>query len=282
MSLRIDDMNGLRQTFTRDGFQLSYLDTHPDDSARPVVLLIHGFPDTACMWAPQINALTDAGYRCIAPDTLGCGESDMGNKVDDYNIFTIIGNHIALLDHLNIDQVDLAGHDWGAVQAWFLAAYHPKRTKTLCAISVGHPTAYARAGLRQMMAGWYIAYFNLRGISERFLPGKGRFSLRSIFRTHPNINEVMKRFAEPGRLMAAVNIYRANLVPVLTRSHPKVIAPTLGIWSKEDVFLTEKQLTDSEKWTTGDWTYKKTDGAHWIPITEPEWLNAQLLGHFQR
>ncbi|SFM21511.1 alpha/beta fold hydrolase [Marinobacter zhejiangensis] len=277
-----NDMNQLRQYFDHRGYKLSYLDTHPGDASRPVVLLIHGFPDTAVMWSEQIRFLVDAGYRCLAPDTLGCGDSELGRKLDDYNVFNIIAHHIALLDHLNIERADVVGHDWGAVQAWFLAAYHPTRLKTLTVVSVGHPTAYARAGLRQMVAGWYIAYFNLRGISERLLAGKGRLSLRSVFRSHPDMDEVMGRFSEPGRLVAALNLYRANLITVLTRSHPKVTVPTLGVWSEGDDFLVEKQMRDSEKWMAADWSYQRTGGAHWVPITEPGWLNSQILEHLAK
>ncbi|WP_226661777.1 alpha/beta fold hydrolase [Microbulbifer aggregans] len=270
-----------RHHFEHRGFQLAYNDTHPDDASRPVALLMHGFPDTADLWQQQIKDLTAAGYRCIAPDTLGCGQSDIAENVGDYNVLKIISDHIALLDLLTIARVDVIGHDWGAVQAWLIAAHYPERVRTLTAVSVGHPGAYARAGFRQWLAGWYIGYFQLKGISERLLLGSGRFSLRNVFRTHPSPDEVMERLAKPGRLTAALRIYRANLVTVLARPHPKVKVPTMSIWSDGDLFLIEKQVTSSEKWVDNSWQYHRVSGAHWVPITAAQTFNEKLLQHLQ-
>lgn len=266
-----------RQRFTTRGLELSYLDSAPGDRQRPVALLLHGFPDAAAMWQPQIDALHANGYRCIAPDTVGCGESQIATTRADYNVLRIVADVVALLDHLRLDEVDVVGHDWGAVQAWLLAARHPQRVRRLVALSVGHPMAYARAGTDQKIAGWYIAFFLLAGLSERLLSGEGRLSLRRVFASHPQMDEVLHRLRAPGRLTAALRIYRASLVTALFTSHPAVAAPTLGIWSRGDRFLVESQMAGSARYVTGPWTYRETGGGHWIPIEQPDWLNRQLL-----
>ena len=106
----------VRAGFEHRGFTLSYLDSSPDDPHRPVVLLLHGFPDEASMWQPQMAALHAAGYRGVAPDTLGCGQSDMAPRVRDYHCVKIAGDHVALLNHLGIDKAHVVGHDW--VRSW--------------------------------------------------------------------------------------------------------------------------------------------------------------------
>ncbi len=269
-----------RSSFWRRGFSLSYLDTHPGDSSRPAILLLHGFPDSAAMWANTIDLLCASGYRCIAPDTLGCGQSEIAPRVREYNVLEIVKDHIALLDKLGLEQVFVVGHDWGAVQAWLLAAHYPHRVRKLAVMSVGHPTSYARAGLGQKLAGWYIVYFCLAGLSERLLRGRGRFSLARVFGSHPDMVEVSARLSEPGRLTAALRIYRASLSTVLLKSHPKVSAPTLGIWSEGDVFCLEEQMRNSKAWVEGEWRYERRPCHHWISLAEPEWLGEQLLGHF--
>jgi len=107
----------------RRGLNLSYLDSAPGNAERPVALMLHGFPDEAHMWDAVISKLHAAGYRCIAPDTVGCGESDMAERRDDYRVAEVCADFMALLDHLRVDRVMVIGHDWGAALAWYLAIH---------------------------------------------------------------------------------------------------------------------------------------------------------------
>lgn len=266
-----------RAQFDRSGLRLSYLDSAPNDRARPAVLLLHGFPDSAEMWCAQIEALHAAGFRAIAPDMRGYGESDMAAQTADYRMEQVLADHVALLDHLGLERADVVGHDWGAVFAWMLAGYYPQRVRRLVAVSVGHPTAYARAGIDQKLAGWYTLYFLMRGLSEYMLSGDGPLSLRRLLRSHPAFDEVRGRMRQPGRLTAALRVYRANLVAVLFRRHPPVEAPTLGIWSSGDAYLVESQMQRSVRYARSAWRYEKLDGGHWIPLEQPGRLNELLL-----
>ncbi|MFA5938933.1 MAG: alpha/beta hydrolase [Sinimarinibacterium sp.] len=266
-----------RARFSHSGIGISYLDSAPGDMTRPAVLLLHGFPDSAEMWRSQIEALHGQGFRAIAPDMRGYGESDIAARTADYAAKCVRADYVALLDHLGIERADVVGHDWGAVFAWMLAGYHPARVRRLVAISVGHPTAYARAGLGQKIAGWYTLYFLIRGLSERLLAGSGLLSLRRLLRSHPQMDEVQRRMWVPERLTAALRVYRANLFGVLFRRHPAVSAPTLGIWSERDAYLVESQMTNSRRFANGFWTYERLSGGHWIPLEQARRLNGILL-----
>ncbi|MDX1496105.1 MAG: alpha/beta hydrolase [Salinisphaeraceae bacterium] len=274
-----------RSSFTHRGFELSYLDSAPKDNKRPVVLLLHGFPDSAEMWQPQIEALHAEGYRCIAPDTLGNGYSDIAPKVKDYNAISIAGDHRALLDHLGIQKASVVGHDWGAAVAWLVAAYHPEYVEKLVVISVGHPTAYARGEWRQKVLGWYTFFFQLRGISELLIKqavnGRRLFKKLEIFQMHPDLNEVAERMNAPGRLTAGINIYRAAATSLLFQAQPPVSCPTLGIWSDGDLFLVESQMTESEQYVNGPWRYERLSGGHWLPIEQPERISQLIIEHLQ-
>lgn len=268
-----------RQTFHQRGLRLSYLDSAPNDASRPVIMLLHGFPDTATMWRPQIEALHAAGYRVLAPDTVGCGASEMAPRLRDCNCEWIAGDQVALLEHLGIARAHVAGHDWGAVVAWLMAGHFPDRVLSLTAMSVGHPTAYARAGFAQKRLGWYTLFFQLGGLAESRLLGEGRLSLRNVFRSHPDMDAVMQRLRAPGRMTAALRIYRAAIGPVLTRRQPDVCAPTLGLWSDQDRFLTEDQMQASERYCRAGFRYQRLAGHHWIPLQQPERVNQLLLAH---
>ncbi len=271
----------VRHQFSQRGFELSYLDSAPGDASRPVVLLLHGFPDTADMWASQIEALHAAGYRCLAPDMLGCGQSDMAPRARDYHARLIASDHAALLDHLGIQKAHVVGHDLGAVVAWFMAAYFPQRVGRMVVMSVGHPTAYGRAGLRQKLIGWYVLFFQIRGFAEWLLSGEGRFSLRFVFRTHPHMDAIMQRMRQKGRLTAAINFYRAALLPVLFQRQPNVSAPTLCLWSDGDLFLTESQVLASGKYLDGPWRYERLQGHHWMSLEQPERVTELILQHLE-
>src|SRR5919205_3901660 len=101
----------------RDGVELSVL----DEGDGPAVLLIHGFPDSSYLWRNQVPALVAAGFRAIAPDLRGLGESDKPGAVDEYGVLHSVADMLAILDALDVERAHVVGHDFGAVVAWLLA-----------------------------------------------------------------------------------------------------------------------------------------------------------------
>lgn len=268
-----------KSKFVRDGMVIAYHDSAPDNREKPVVLLLHGFPDRAEMWSAQVTFLVARGFRVLAPDLRGYGDSAIASRTADYHWSEVLGDLLGLLDHLGVAQADVVGHDWGAAIAWLLAGRYPARVRRLVVISVGHPMAYARAGLAQKLRSWYILYFMLAGLAERllrlpFFPG-----FRSVFRSHPDADEVMARMRAPGRWRAALRLYRANLLSMLLGQHPKARADTLGIHSRDDRYLVASQMIRSERWVHGRWRYVGLPGGHWIPLEQPDALNALLAEH---
>ncbi len=267
--------------FSHRGLRLSYLDSAPGDAQRPVVVLLHGFPDEALMWQRQIAALHGEGFRVLAPDTVGYGESDMAPRCRDYDAQTVAADFIALLDHLGIERAQFVGHDWGAVLAWYVAIYFPQRVRKIVVLSVGHPTSYGRAGFKQKLLGWYTLYFQLVGIAEWLLMRPGPLGLRFWLRSHPQIDAIIERMREPGRLTAAIRLYRANLASILFKIHPDVTVPVLGVWSEGDNFLTEDQMTTSARRVRGSWQYQRLSGGHWMSLEQPARINQILLDYLE-
>lgn len=233
------------------------------------------------MWQRQIASLHAEGFRVLAPDTVGCGQSDMAARRTDYDAQTVAADFVALLDHLGIERAQFVGHDWGAVLAWYVAIYHPQRVRKLVVLSVGHPTSYGRAGWKQKLLGWYTIYFQFVGIAEWLLMRRGPLGLRYWLRSHPDVDSVFERMRVPGRLTAALRLYRANLVAILLRTHGNVSAPTLGVWSEGDDFLTEAQMTASARRVSADWQYQRLAGGHWMPLEQSARVNQILLDYLQ-
>ncbi|EEF39292.1 epoxide hydrolase A [Ricinus communis] len=102
----------------------------------PVILFLHGFPDLWYTWRHQLLALSSLGYRCIAPDLRGFGDTDAPPSPNEYTVLHIVGDLVGLLDSLGVEQVFLVGHDWGATVAWHLCLFRPDRIKALVNTSV--------------------------------------------------------------------------------------------------------------------------------------------------
>ncbi len=250
----------------------------------PPVLLLHGFPDTHEVWCKQVPTLLAAGFRVIAPDLRGCGrtETPAGGPAS-YRLATLIADVRALLDALDIEKVLLVGHDWGAVIGWSFAIANPERVLRYAALSVGHPTAYARGGLRQKLMGWYVLAFQIRGLAEWLLSRDDFALLGRLTRFPQQVPNWRVHLGRPGRLTAAINYYRANLSLVLPFERGDVTVPVLGVWSSRDIALVERQMTNSARFCKAGFRYERLDGVgHWMPLEAPEKLNPLLLDFLRR
>ncbi|WJX85366.1 hypothetical protein P8452_67827 [Trifolium repens] len=102
----------------------------------PVVLFLHGFPELWYSWRHQIVALSSLGYHAVAPDLRGYGDTDAPSSISSYTGFHIVGDIVALIDLLGVDQVFLVAHDWGAIIGWYLCMFRPERIKAYVCLSV--------------------------------------------------------------------------------------------------------------------------------------------------
>nr|KYP71184.1 Epoxide hydrolase 2 [Cajanus cajan] len=102
----------------------------------PVVLFLHGFPELWYSWRHQILALSSLGYRAVAPDLRGYGDTEAPTSASSYTVFHLVGDIVALIDTLGVDQVFLVAHDWGAIVGWYLCLFRPDRIKAYVCLSV--------------------------------------------------------------------------------------------------------------------------------------------------
>lgn len=250
----------------------------------PPVLLLHGFPDTHVVWRKQIHALAEAGFRVIAPDLRGYGKTDAPRGAHNYTLELLRGDVLALLDALGIDKVRLVGHDWGAAIGWQLCTVAPARIERFVALSVGHPTALARAGLAQRLRMYYVLLFLMPGLGERVLKFCNWFFVRKFTRDRTQIGYWRRNLRPSGRLTAALNYYRANLRGGgrgARQGQAAVTVPVMGVWSDGDPALGEKQMRDSGRFVQAEFRYERIAGAdHWLQLTAAARLNTLLLDYF--
>ena len=102
----------------------------------PLVVLLHGFPESWYSWRHQLTALAEAGFHAVAPDQRGYGQTGRPSRVDEYTILHLAGDVIGLLDALEEPDAVVVGHDWGAPVAWHTALLRPDRVRGVVALSV--------------------------------------------------------------------------------------------------------------------------------------------------
>jgi pimeloyl-ACP methyl ester carboxylesterase len=169
---RILEINGIRMNVTEQG-------------AGPLVLLLHGFPETSHAWRHQRSALAAAGYWAVAPDLRGYGRSECPADIAAYTSLDVIGDLIALLDALGERQAVVVGGDWGATIAWQAAQLRPDRFRAVVALGVPlmgrAPMLPSRLFPQTEAAMFYTHYFAAPGIAERELELDIGAALRKIY-----------------------------------------------------------------------------------------------------
>jgi pimeloyl-ACP methyl ester carboxylesterase len=151
----------------------------------PLVLMIHGWPESWYSWRHQLTGLADAGYHAVAPDVRGYGRTDAPQPVEAYSMKQMVADYVGLLDALGEQTAVIAGHDWGAPMAWTSAILHPERYRGVIGMSVpytGRPPAPPLQLLRQAFAEtfFYIVYFQQPGVAEKELEADPRRSMRLV------------------------------------------------------------------------------------------------------
>jgi pimeloyl-ACP methyl ester carboxylesterase len=156
----------------------------------PLVLLLHGFPESWYSWRHQLTALAEAGYHAVAPDQRGyCATGPPGGPgahadIGEYTILHLTGDVIALMDALGEDQAVVAGHDWGAPVAWHTALFRPDRVRGVIGLSVPYRprgSAAPIAALRSLLGdSFYMVYFQQPGVADAELSRDPAVTFRKV------------------------------------------------------------------------------------------------------
>ncbi len=226
----------------------------------------------------------------------GYGDAPSPLEKEKYSIPILMSDVIGILDELNLEQVHLVGHDWGASLSWMLATYYEHRFNSLSVLSVGFPLSPAWSSMEQRQKSWYFYLFLQEGLAEKtFADNDWKFT-KEVLAGHKQNEDVLQRLQKPNALTTALNWYRGNMQNMLTQPdvdytpsneepvtpQNKIKIPVLGIWSDMDFALGEAQMKQSTDFVI-DFTYKKVEGAgHWIMLDKSMEVNSLILNFLSR
>jgi len=151
----------------------------------PLVLLLHGFPESWYSWRHQFEPLANAGYHAVAPDMRGYGKSDKPDAIEAYNQVEVVNDIIGLVGALGYETAVVIGHDWGAPTAWSSALHHPEIVRAVGALSVPFSPRAERPPLDTMKEVFkdrffYQLYFQEPGVAEAEFERDVRLALRKF------------------------------------------------------------------------------------------------------
>jgi pimeloyl-ACP methyl ester carboxylesterase len=152
----------------------------------PLVVLLHGFPESWYSWRHQFTALVEAGYHVVAPDQRGYGQTAYSQEaIEKYTRLHLVGDIIGLLDALGEQRTVVAGHDWGAVVAWDLAMMRPDRVRGVVALNYPYiPRGKTYQDITSVPGGtFYSHYFQQPGLADGEMEQDVRLFLRKMYYT---------------------------------------------------------------------------------------------------
>ena len=284
--------------------QLNGIELHVvDEGAGPLVVLCHGFPELAFSWRHQLPALASEGYRVVAPDMRGFGQSSRPADVEAYDVVSLCGDMTGLLDALGEDSAIFVGHDWGASLVWSLAVLEPARVRAVAGLSVPFvPRAPARPipiMRRHLGEDFYIVWFQEPELADEALARDVRRTLTtsrqwtaawaqevdSVPKLAPWLSEdelaVYVRAFERTGFSGGLNWYRNidrnwELTESVAKRH--VVQPALFLTGELDPVRGFMPAAAMQGWVDDLRAEVVVPGAgHWVQQQAPDAVNAALL-----
>jgi pimeloyl-ACP methyl ester carboxylesterase len=248
----------------------------------PLILLLHGFPQTWYMWKHVMPQLAAAGYRVVAPDLRGVGETSRPKRIRDYRLSVLGDDVAALVGALGAPKAHLIGHDFGGIVAWEAAFTHPEAVDRLIIVNAPPQPAMFRTLLRsprQLLRSWYLFFFAIPGLPERLLTHRHAEVLVRMFElgqfSDEEIGLYRDAMAGPGAASAGLAWYRAAVRNALADFQrlraARVDAPTLVIWGEQDPALGTELNDRLERYVRRPLHIEYLpDVGHWVVQDVPE------------
>ncbi|MDC0067491.1 alpha/beta hydrolase [Gammaproteobacteria bacterium] len=177
------DLSGIKQRRVgTNGIELNIA----EQGEGPLVLMLHGFPESWYSWRHQIPAVAGAGFHAVAPDMRGYGKSDKPDDIATYNQVEVTNDIIGLISALGYETAIVFGHDWGAPTAWSCALHHPDKVTAVGVLSVPFSPRSSVPPLDMMKEifkdmFFYQLYFQEPGIAEAEWETNTRVNLRKFY-----------------------------------------------------------------------------------------------------
>ena len=254
------------------------------ERGRPVLFFCHGFPDDPAIWRHQLDAFAET-FHVIAPFVRGCDMSEAANDLHRYGRDAVVMDHLEILDAVTNgnEPVICVGHDLGAVHAMTLARRLGERASGVIVINGMDLEMFARR-LRdpaQVKRSWYMGLALMPVVPEliaTFAPRTGSWLAQTLGHGEILPPDEAERFTK--RALGPVNQYRAFARETIKRvaDHPRIAAPLLAIWGKDDGVLLPPTQSEWNK-VALDATVRIIPGGHWLHRDEAA-VVTKFIGEF--
>lgn len=247
----------------------------------PLVLLLHGFPDTARAWDPILAQLAGAGYRVVAPYLRGYSPSQP--PAADTTTEQLGEDVIALIDAFKEDEAFVVGHDWGAAAAYAATSLAPDRIRRLVTVALAHPAGF-KPGPRDMWAARHFATFRARSAPRRFVANDFK-GLRKIYRrwspqwdfAESDLADIKRCLSSPASLDAIFGYYRAVTRKPSAVMRRKIEVPTTAIAGESDGAIRTGVFAEAASRFTGTYNVVVMPGGHFPHREHPDIFLEHLL-----
>ncbi|GAB4814773.1 hypothetical protein N2152v2_001819 [Parachlorella kessleri] len=272
-----------------------------DGGRKPVVLLLHGFPEGWFSWRHQMEALRDAGWCAVAMDLRGYGTSDKPQDINSYRMRLLVEDVVGVIRAIappDTGRVALCGHDWGGMIGWHVAHMYPELVDRLAVVCFPHPQRFkcSQMSLEQLRRCWYIFAFQLPWLPELLLQAGDYNVFDAMFLKGPTackrpgavtsqqVERYKIAFSQPGALTGSINYYRA-LLDESTRNPDHSVQkalqrpltmPVLLMWADQDAVLRPPLLRGTEKHVLNLRVHMLENCSHWAQQDRPEEVNRLL------
>ena len=263
---------------TANGLRFAYL----EEGAGPLVLLIHGFPDTPHTWDEVRPALASGGFRAVSPYTRGYFPTAVpaDGRYDDV---TLGRDVLAWIDALGERQAIVVGHDWGASAAYLAAALEPDRVRFLVTVAIPHPTSL-RPSPRLLWGTRHMLLFQRRNAEANVRADDFAHVDELVRRWSPAWNvpaaetaRVKEVFGHPESLTAALGYYRAiSLRPPLAMRKP-IAVPSAVFSGTDDGILRPQDYERARRWYAAPHEIVHMPGGHFLHREHPAHFISELL-----
>lgn len=255
---------------------------------QPLVLLLHGFPQTSYAYRHALPALAEAGYLAVAPNQRGYSPRARPLDVTDYATPHLTEDALTIATEFGAAKFHLVGHDWGGQLAWLIAAAEPERLYSLSVLSRPHPSAFATAlktDAGQSERSKHHRTFNDPNTAARLLEDNAKRLRRTLSDQgvpEPAIDAYLGRLSATGALEAALNWYRAagSGGQGLAVSVPSVKVPALYVWGDADATVGRVAAEGTAQHVEAPYQFEVIKGAgHFLTDQVDSRITDLLLQH---
>ena len=254
-----------------------------EDGKGPLVLLLHGFPDTAHTWDHVRPRLAAKGYRAVAPWMRGYAPTAIPPR--DADTETIGRDALALTTALAESSAIVVGHDWGAAAAYTAASFEPARIAKLITLAIPHPAVLKPTPAKLWAARHFIAY-KLPGAARRFA-ARDFAALPALYKrwsplwspTPDEFAAVRTTFSDPASLDAAFGYYRELEFRPQPFLRKPIQVPTIAFAGLDDPFVAPADYARARRMFSADYIVEQMRGGHFMHREHPDDFATRLLTH---